>query len=71
MKNVQIVEKTLKSNFLSNPGGMCFKQYVVYASELDPDFFRWLFDEKFEKDFDISLTGKQTKSFMDWLETLN
>ncbi len=44
---------------LQNGNSNGFVEYVVYASEQDPNFFRWLFNEDLAQDFDFSLTEKQ------------
>jgi subtilase family serine protease len=45
--------------------------YVNTESQSDPNFFRWLFDEEFNNDFDSSMSEEQKREFELWLETLN
>jgi hypothetical protein len=46
------------------------KEYVEMESQTDPDFFRWLFDEPFREDYDLSLTDQQRTEFQTWLNSL-
>ena len=63
MKNLEFLQNLKESN-------MSAKEYVQSESQNDPNFFRWLFDKDFEKDFDSSLTEEEKKEFNEFLESL-
>jgi subtilase family serine protease len=66
MKNLEEKIKILNQNRLENS----LYNYVYCESQSDPNFFRWLFGEEFEKDFDCSLSKEQKEEFENWLEEL-
>lgn len=50
-----------------NRGEMSIYKYVSNECESDPNFFRWLFDEDFDNDFNSSLSEIQQSEFDAWL----
>lgn len=63
MKNLEDKIQILNEN----RGEETLFDYVSNQCEPDPNFFRWLFDEEFEKDFNSSLTEPQQAEFDAWL----
>jgi hypothetical protein len=55
----------------NNSGNIPVKEYASNQAENDPNFFRWLFDEDFENDWDRDLTPEQESEYKEFLETLN
>lgn len=53
-----------------NRGETSLYDYIESTSQSDPNFFRWLFDEDFENDFDSSMTDEQKQEFTDWLQSI-
>ena len=47
-----------------------YPDWVKNQSEEDPNFFRWLFDEDFENDYDMSLDDEQKEEFKEFLDDL-
>lgn len=47
------------------------REYVERTSQSDPNFFRWLFSEEFDNDFDMSLTDEHKKTFEVFLDSLD
>lgn len=45
-----------------------FREYVECQSQSDPNFFRWLFGEEFENDFDTDLTEEHKEAFKYFLD---
>jgi len=66
MKNLEEKIKILNQNRLENS----LYDYVYCESQSDPNFFRWLFEESFDNDFDSSLNDEQKEEFKNWLEEL-
>jgi len=66
MKNLENKIKSLNEN----RGEISLYEYVYAESQSDPNFFRWLFDEEFDNDFDSSLSDDQTAEFNTWLEEI-
>lgn len=66
MKNLENKLQILNEN----KGENSLFDYVTTASENDPNFYRWLFDEDFENDFDKSLTESQKREFQNWLSEI-
>lgn len=52
----------------NNPVKISFNEYVKTESKNNPNFFRSLFDQDLEQDFDRSLTDEQQEEFEDFLE---
>lgn len=63
-------EQVLRENF-ENTTDMTFAEYVSSESNSDPNFFRWLFNEEFENDFDSDLTDEQKETFNNFLTNCN
>ena len=53
----------------NNPADVSFKEYIETESKNDPNFFRFLFEESFDSDFDFSLSCEQKEEFEDFLST--
>jgi hypothetical protein len=66
MKNLENKIKILNEN----KGENSLSEYIELSASSDNNFFRWLFDEEFEQDFDISLTNEQKKEFEMWLTSM-
>ena len=66
MKNLEKKLQILNEN----KGENSLFDYVTTASENDSNFYRWLFDEDFENDFDKSLTESQKREFQNWLSEI-
>lgn len=65
-------EQVLRENYNScNDPETSFREYVDCTSQSDPGFFRWLFDEEFNSDFDSDLTEEQNEMFQDFLNSIN
>ena len=62
----QIIEEQYKSS----SSDCTLREYVLTESENDPNFFRWLFNEELDEDFDMSLSNEQRVSYNEFLETL-
>ena len=60
----------LAENYKQSDSEMSFAEYVIRESENDPNFFRFLFDETFDSDFDLSLTDEQKQEFNDFVNSL-
>lgn len=50
-----------------NRGEVSLYEYVTAESQSDPNFFRFLFSEEFEQDFDSSLSVDQKSEFENWV----
>lgn len=48
-----------------------FREYVECQSQSDPNFFRWLFSEEFDNDFDSDLTDEHKEAFQKFLNNCN
>lgn len=48
-----------------------FREYVECNSQSDPNFFRWLFNESFDNDFDSDLTQEHREAFQNFLDECN
>ena len=59
----------LKENF-NSVESTTFHDYVESISDQDPNFFRWLFDESFEDDFNANLSIEQQLEFDTFLSSL-
>ncbi len=66
MKNLEEKIKILNQN----RGENSLYEYVYCESQGDPNFFRWLFEEEFNEDFDLSLSDEQREQFKNWVEKL-
>lgn len=66
MKNLENKLQVLNEN----RGDVELREYVEMNAGSDPNFFRWLFDEEFDNDFDFSMTPDQKEEFKKWLATL-
>ena len=53
----------------NNPADVSFKEYIETESKNDPNFFRFLFEESFDSDFDFSLSDEQKEEFEEFLST--
>jgi hypothetical protein len=51
-------------------GDLPLREHVWLLESFDPQFFRWLFEEDFDNDFDISLTDEQRQEYLNWFNTL-
>lgn len=60
----------LEENYKQSNSDMTFAEYVQCESENDPHFFRFLFDEAFDSDFDLSISDEQKAEFNDFLDSL-
>ena len=68
IKNIKIQQLIENYESANNPADISFKKYVERESQNDPNFFRFLFEEEFEDDFDFSLTDEQREEFEEILE---
>lgn len=59
----------LEENF-NNSEAISFSDFVKSEAENDPNFFRFLFDEDFEDDFDKSLTEEQREAYEEFLSEI-
>lgn len=66
MKNLENKLQILNEN----RGDVELREYVINSAQSDPNFFRWLFGEDFENDFDSSMTDEQKEEYQNWIETL-
>lgn len=66
MKNLEYKIQILNEN----KGENSLYEYVVAESQSDPGFFRWLFDEEFQNDFDSSLDEDQKAEFESFLKKI-
>ena len=60
----------LEENYKQSNCDMTFAEYVLRESENDPNFFRFLFDESFDSDFDLSISDEQKAEFREFLDSL-
>lgn len=63
---IQILEENLREA----ESNKSLREYTESCAESDPNFFRWLFDEEFENDFDSSLSSHQEEEYQDFLNSL-
>lgn len=68
IKNIKIQQLIENYESANNPADISFKEYVERESGNDPNFFRFLFEEELENDFDSSLTEGQREEFEEFLE---
>lgn len=63
----------LKENYEKqvNTYEVSFREFIELEAQSDQNFFRWLFDEELENDFDSSLTEEQRKEYKRFLEDKN
>lgn len=66
MKNLENKLQVLNEN----RGDVELREYVEASAQSDPNFFRWLFGEEFDNDFDSSMTEEQKEEYRNWVETL-
>ena len=66
MKNLDNAIQILNEN----RGNVELREYVELSAQSDPNFFRWLFGEKFDNDFDSSMSDDQKEEYKNWIETL-
>ena len=45
-------------------------EYVEDQAKNEPNFFRWLFSEDFDDDFDTNLTNEQIEEYNNFLNSL-
>ena len=74
MKNRDYKEQILRENYdeyVNNGGeGLTFREYVKREAENDPNFFRWLFDDRGLGDFDYGLSEEQMTEYNEFIENL-
>ena len=74
MKNRDYKEQILRENYdeyVNNGGeGLTFREYVEREAENDPNFFRWLFDDRGLGDFDYGLSEEQMTEYNEFIENL-
>ncbi|MEG1684554.1 MAG: hypothetical protein RR319_01215 [Bacteroides sp.] len=73
MKTVKIqsaAAEKLVENYIMCCDSATLYKYVELESESDPNFFRWLFGEDFDEDFDSNLTEAHKEYFLDFLNSL-
>ena len=74
MKNQEIKIQSIKENYNSNEyakSNMDFRGYIEQEAENDPNFFRWLFSEELEEDFDSSLNDEQREEYSKFLNEVS
>ena len=54
----------------ANSNGYTLKEYIESEADSDPNFFRFLFSEDFDNDFDLSLTDNQREEYNEFLNSL-
>lgn len=66
------VEQVLRENYNAycNPPETTLRDYIERESKSDPNFYRWLFSEEFDNDFDTDLTDEHKEAFADFLDSL-
>ncbi|WP_036790480.1 hypothetical protein [Porphyromonas canoris] len=64
--------KILKENYekQTNTHEVSLKEYIELEAQSDSNFFRFLFDEDFEQDFDTSLTDEQKEKYERFLNKI-
>ena len=65
----QVLEDSANSNDLES-NDYTLKEYVESEADSNPNFFRFLFSEDFDNDFDMSLTDKQREEYKEFLNSL-
>ena len=74
MKNRDYKEQILRENYdeyvNNGGGGLTFREYVEREAENDPNFFRWLFDDRGLGDFDYGLSEEQMTEYNEFIENL-
>lgn len=71
MKTIRQNAKTiLLENYKASNSSLSFIEYVEIEASNDPNFFRWLFDEEFDDDFDSSLSNEQREEYKNFLTSL-
>ena len=66
MKNLENKIQVLNEN----RNDVVLREYVETSAKSDPNFFRWLFGEEFDNDFDSSMTEEQKEEYRKWVENL-
>ena len=61
---------SLVENYNSSMQETLFVEWVVLNSQNDPDFFRFAFQEDFEKDFDSSMSDAQQEEWSEFVSSL-
>lgn len=59
--------QVLEENFRNAETSLTFREWIEQEAQNDPDFFRFLFDEDLEGDFDSSLSEEQRDAFQEFL----
>lgn len=70
MINLEYKLQILKENYKNSGSDLTLKEYVEMEAEFDPNFFRWLFDEDFDNDFNSSLSADQKEEYQNFLNNL-
>ncbi|MDO5525667.1 MAG: hypothetical protein Q4F85_06280 [Prevotella sp.] len=70
MKIKNNAEQVIREHYEEVEGEITLREYVECESQSDPDFFRWLFDDRDIEDFGINITSEQTEMFEDFLNNL-
>ena len=65
----QVLQDSASSNNLKSTD-YSLKEYVETEADNDPNFFRFLFDENFDNDFDMDLTNEQRDEYNTFLNSL-
>ena len=60
----QVLEDSANSNDYT------LQEYIESEADSDPNFFRFLFSEDFDNDFDMSLTDNQREEYKEFLNSL-
>ncbi len=66
MKNLEEKLKVLNER----KENLDLREFIEQEATNDPNFFRWLFDEEFEKDFAESLTDEQEEEFAVFMDDI-
>ena len=65
----QGLEDSANSNDLER-NDYTLKEYIESEADSDPNFFRFLFSEDFDNDFDMSLTDNQREEYNEFKNSL-
>lgn len=74
MKRRDYKEQILRENYdeyiQNGSDDITLREYVEREADSDPNFFRWLFDDRELGDFDFGLSDEQRDEYRDFIEEL-
>ena len=68
MQNLENKIQVLTEN--AKAANLTIREFVEIEKDNDPNFFRWLFDEDFENDFDANLSEDQKEEFENFFKII-